>query len=83
MSAVPRRIVWRCRRGTKELDLALTDFLEQGYAALDVDEQRLFEEMLECQDTSLIEWLLYEKPADPRFAAVVAKILRYREDDKP
>ena len=76
MGAVPRRIVWRCRRGTKELDLVLGQFLACGYSELDAASEQLFEEMLELQDTSLIEWLLYRQPPDPKYAEVVSRILQ-------
>ena len=81
MSPVPRRIAWRCRRGTRELDLVLEGFLNQGYDGLGMDERELFEEMLELQDTSLIEWLLYRHPPDHRYAELVAQILRYHPDN--
>ncbi len=81
MSPVPRRIVWRCRRGTRELDLVLEGFLKQGYEGLNADDRELFEEMLELQDTSLIEWLVYRQPPDERYAQLVALILRCRPDN--
>lgn len=75
MDAVPRRIVWRCRRGTRELDLVLGNFLNQGYSVLDKDDRTLFEAMLELQDTVLIEWLLYHQAPEDRYAGVVKRIL--------
>lgn len=72
----PSRILWRCRRGTRELDLVLTGFVEKRYMGLEAADKGLFEEMLELQDTRLIEWLLYGQPPDPPYQALVDDILR-------
>ncbi len=71
----PRRILWRCRRGTKELDIVLTGFLARGYSRLEAEERALFEELLDMEDTCLIEWLLYRQPPTQRFEALVQRIL--------
>ena len=52
------KLKWRCRRGTKELDLLLEGYLEKIYAKTDSEEQVLFVELLTFQDTQLILYLL-------------------------
>lgn len=69
------RLVWRCRRGMLELDILLTDFLQNGYGALDERRQRDFERLLELPDQELLEYLLGSTQAtDGDLAHVIACI---------
>ncbi len=69
------RLRWRCRRGMRELDLLLEHFLASGYAALDDDGQKRFEELLGEQDDVLFGWFYQgEVPADAAMARLVEQI---------
>ena len=48
---------WRCRRGTKELDVILTNFLDRQYENLPDSKLQEFNELLDLQDTQLWYWL--------------------------
>lgn len=85
--AVPRRLQrerqrarlrWRCRRGTKELDLLLERFLEGGVE--DLDETRLasLEALLRSPDQDLLAWLCAGVTPDNRESAAQARWLRAR-----
>jgi antitoxin CptB len=72
MSSERSRLVWRCRRGTKELDLILGRFLDHGYDRLDAAERQTFERLLDCEDDLLQDWFLTDaEPADAELAALV------------
>lgn len=69
------RLRWRCRRGTKELDLLLGRFLERAYADAPPAVQRAFRRLLECQDPELYALLSGRMSAnDPELADVVERI---------
>lgn len=71
------RLAWRCRRGMLELDLLLAGFLERGYDRLSAQGRQAFDELLNCEDAVLLEYLLDRlRPADSRLADVVAEIRR-------
>lgn len=55
--SIPRRLLWRCRRGAKELDILLTRYLEQQFGAMDDAALADFEALLECSDPDLLDWL--------------------------
>lgn len=75
--SVPARLLWRARRGTRELDRLLGGWLEQRYAQADADTRAAFEALLECSDPDLWDWLIgHSAPAEPRFAAIVDEIRR-------
>ena len=54
----PAKLRWRCRRGTRELDLLLQGYLDRAYCAAAPEEQKLFEELLTLEDNLLIAYLL-------------------------
>jgi len=68
------RLHWRCRRGTKELDLLLQGFLDSQYALLDPVEKDSFETLLELQDPELIDWLWGQAEPPRELASIVARI---------
>lgn len=51
------RLHWRCRRGTRELDLLFERFLRHAYSLLSAEEQTLFEEFLEVPDPIILDWV--------------------------
>jgi antitoxin CptB len=79
LSSAPGQLVWRCRRGVKELDLILGAWLEQRYAQASADERALFARFLELPDPELAGYLLqHARPADPDFAALAAQLAAHR-----
>ncbi|MCK4743551.1 MAG: succinate dehydrogenase assembly factor 2 [Sulfuriflexus sp.] len=52
------RLAWQCRRGMLELDLLLTNFLENGYTQLSSESKQAFVELLDIVDTELLEYLM-------------------------
>lgn len=71
------RLRWQCRRGMRELDLLLLQFLDNGYAGLDAGGARAFARLLDCPDALLLEWLLgRQRPSDKDVADVVEHIRR-------
>lgn len=70
-----RRLRWQCRRGMRELDLMLLQFVDHHYDQLSDANQARFEQMLQNQDQLLLAWLMgHQQPAEPRLAALIAQI---------
>ncbi|MDG0996524.1 MAG: succinate dehydrogenase assembly factor 2 [Gammaproteobacteria bacterium] len=69
------KLRWRCRRGTKELDVLTTRYLESFYPHATEAEQRAFEHMLTLQDPILYDILtVYTSFDDPMIEAIVLKL---------
>jgi antitoxin CptB len=69
------RLRWQCRRGMRELDLLLLQFLDTGYADLDATGAQAFLRLLDSPDAVLLEWLLgRQRPSDKEVADVVQRI---------
>lgn len=52
------KLAWRCRRGTKELDVLMQKFLNTYYQIASEDLQHAFERMLDMQDPELYDLLV-------------------------
>ncbi len=52
------QLKWQCRRGTKELDFILNNYLERYYQNASQSEQSAFKQLIELDDPILYELLL-------------------------
>ena len=52
------KILWQCRRGMKELDLILENYLATDYLRADTAEKAHFSELLQLEDDELLVALL-------------------------
>jgi antitoxin CptB len=69
------RLVWRCRRGMKELDLLLLAWLDSAYESASADERAHFAVLLELPDPQLVRYLMaVERPEDAGLAGLVDAI---------
>ena len=76
------RIRWRCRRGLLELDLLLSNFVDQHYRHLDINEQAAFQQLLDLPDPTLVDVLLMGAAVPDEIAAgnIVKKIRQTSEN---
>ncbi len=75
------KLEWRCRRGTKELDLLLLGYLNRNYMHAELHLKKAFESLLEMQDPELYELLIDKAQADNKDIADVVAIIRSRHHD--
>ncbi len=74
-----RRLLWRCRRGMKELDVLLERFVRRELPAAGSPGRERLERLLELPDPALAELLLGAGPrgadaADPELAVLLQRI---------
>jgi antitoxin CptB len=53
-----KKLAWQCRRGTKELDAILQNYLQTQYLQANPSEQQQFLALLQLEDDELIELLV-------------------------
>jgi len=71
----PQQLVWRCRRGVRELDVLFGRFLEQQYPLLEVSKQLDFQRLLEVQDPIIMDWLFAKaEPSDQGLTDIITKL---------
>jgi antitoxin CptB len=72
-------LLWRCRRGMKELDVVLERYARSALPEMSNDEQRIFAEFLDLPDPLLLRYLLgHETPASPEIAQLTKRITGVR-----
>ena len=68
------RLYWQCRRGMRELDELLINYLKK-HRDMDAREAGSFRLLLACPDTELLEYLMgRQQPADRELSDVVSRI---------
>jgi antitoxin CptB len=78
LDAQARRLLWRCRRGMKELDVMLERFAREALAHASPQERAVLEELLALPDPLLAGYLLGENtPPEPRLARLAGAIRTY------
>ncbi len=71
------RLRWRCRRGMKELDVAMTAYLEKFYQKAEADEKAAFLRLIDTQDPELINMVMGKIEApDEEMSRVIQTIRR-------
>lgn len=71
MSVSQSQLVWRCRRGVRELDVLFTSFLESAYPHLSEHEQQAFQRLLEVQDPVIMDWLFAKQAVEAEFHQII------------
>ena len=70
-----RRLLWRCRRGMKELDVLLERFARGMLPSASSGERRALDRFLELPDPVLVDYLLGQAiPEDAELALLVQRI---------
>ena len=52
------RLLWRRRRGIKEMDIILQDFIHESYDKLDNKNKNAFSKLLDEQDLDILNWII-------------------------
>ena len=72
-----QKLAWRCRRGTKELDVLMQRYLNNSYQTASEDLQHAFERMLDMQDPELYDLLVGRQDSeDQNINKVIEHIYR-------
>ena len=75
LDAQARRLLWRCRRGMKELDVLLERYVRSQVAQASPQDRATLDQLLELPDPVLADHLFGHIPvSDPRMASLVAAI---------
>ena len=71
-------MLWRCRRGIRELDSLLKPFAEDCYDELSPIDKTRLQALLGYQDTQILDWILgREMPDTEGLQSLVDSIIRY------
>jgi antitoxin CptB len=69
------RLRWRCRRGMRELDELLTNYLTEQFPGASPAERAAFARLLDAPDDAIQAYCLRQRqPESPALQALVARI---------
>ena len=70
-----RKVIYRSRRGLKELDIYFDPYVKQYYLDAPAEEKALFAELVEQEDPDLLDWFMaVNEPENPELVALIAKM---------
>jgi antitoxin CptB len=79
LQAETRRVLWRCRRGMKELDILLERFARERYESASSEERCAFARLLDLPDPDLADYFFgYAIPAEPELARLTRLIATHQ-----
>jgi antitoxin CptB len=70
------RLFWGSRRGMLELDLILLPFLEKIYPTLSEEDQKRYQNLLECEDQDMFAWFLRREDPEDKEILKIVQIIR-------
>jgi antitoxin CptB len=72
MSFNKSRLLWRCRRGIKEMDIILQDFVDNSYEQLSNENKNAFSNLLDEQDLDILNWIMgKDEPTDSKLIGII------------
>lgn len=74
-------LLWRCRRGIREMDLLLQQFLENRYPLLSDNEKQAFAELLEQPDLDIMDWIMGRTSPPAKFESIINKLRNTNEPE--
>jgi antitoxin CptB len=78
MTSKDSKLLWRCRRGARELDAILVPYGLNQIQDMSAVEKSNLEQLLQQQDPDLLDWFLGKSvPADPSIADAVGRVLTF------
>ncbi len=69
------KLLWRCRRGVKELDVVFTKFVDSFYDELNTQQKQAFTKLLDIEDPEILSYMLRQtEPSDAEIAGIVEMV---------
>ena len=74
------RLLWRCRRGIREMDIVLQEFLDQSYDILNDADKSSFSQLLNESDLDILNWIMEkDEPRNDGLKNIITLIRQSRK----
>ncbi|MCG8379831.1 MAG: succinate dehydrogenase assembly factor 2 [Proteobacteria bacterium] len=70
------QLIWRCRRGIREMDIVLQDFLNNAYDTLNESDKTSFIQLLDEADLDILNWLMGKDEPETDELKHIIKVIR-------
>lgn len=82
MEAERSRLLWRCRRGIREMDIVLQTFLNESFDSLSDSDKNSFIQLLDEPDLDILNWIMgKDEPDDTGIKNIIQLIRKSRKID--
>lgn len=83
ISLFDRKVIYRARRGLKELDWYFDPYVRDHYLMADAAEKAAFAQLIDEEDPDLLDWFMdLSQPDDPTLQQIVARLKTLRAADE-
>ena len=78
MSLEERKVIYRARRGLKEIDVYFDPYVKNYYLQADPAEKAMFAALVEQEDPDLLDWFMeVSEPPRPEIKQLILKLKHY------
>ncbi|MBB4810609.1 FAD assembly factor SdhE [Acinetobacter johnsonii] len=78
MSLEERKVIYRARRGLKEIDVYFDPYVKNYYLQADPAEKAMFAALVEQEDPDLLDWFMeVSEPPRPEMKILIQKLKHY------
>lgn len=78
ISLEERKVVYRARRGLKEIDVYFDPYVKNYYLQADAKEKQMFAELVDQEDPDLLDWFMeVSEPPRPELKEFIDKLKYY------
>lgn len=75
ISVHDRKVIYRARRGLKEIDMFFDPYVRLHYLQADHAEKAAFARLIEAEDPDLLDWFMnVSTPADVELVALIQRL---------
>ena len=65
------RVIWKCRKGIREIDILLSKYTEKVYPTLNSEQQDVYVEFIDLDTYEILDMLVNNKPCDKKYKKIV------------
>lgn len=76
-----RKVIYRARRGLKELDYYIDPYVRDHYLTASDAEQATFAQLMAEEDPDLLDWFLFNQPPKADYAGLITKLKQLKADE--
>ena len=78
MTLEERKVIYRARRGLKEIDVYFDPYVKNYYLQADPAEKAMFAALVEQEDPDLLDWFMeVSEPPHPEMKTLIQKLKHY------
>lgn len=78
ISLEERKVIYRARRGLKEIDVYFDPYVKNYYLNADAEEKEMFNELVAQEDPDLLDWFMeVSEPSRPELKDFIKKLKFY------